>query len=60
MIFIEETFSLTVVFKKDFYAKNLNYIKNYKYDIIKNIYITNTIKNIKIYIKNLAKFYVVS
>ena len=32
MIFIEETFSLTVVFKKDFYAKNLNYIKNYKYD----------------------------
>ena len=60
MIFIEETFSLTVVFKKDFYAKNFNYVKNYKYDIIKNIYITNTIKNIKIYIKNLAKFYVVS
>ena len=45
MIFIEETFSLKVVFKRDFYAENLNYLfkmiksKTTNRVIIKNVYI---------------------
>ena len=47
MIFIEETFSLKVVFEKDLCAKNLNYIsaviksKTTNWLIIKNICIRN-------------------